>query len=186
MSRLTRVLVFPATTLALSASLAGCGGTSTASPQEWTSALCKALTPLAAHGAALQTSLGSQGAEVATNPSGVRDRFATSLGQLAADFEAGRAAAEKAGAPEVKDGAAIQQEVVTGLERTAKVFADAKAKVTAAPPDAKAVSAAVLAASQSITTGFESFGNAFTKLGASTELSKEGDKNPDCKVLNKG
>ena len=170
--------------LAVVLALTACGGSSGASATEWTSAVCKALTPLVSQSDQLQSSLSGKAAQVAKDPAGVKAEFDKALGTLAATLQDGIDAAKKAGPPDVDNGEQIQKDTLSGLQGAVDTLKAGQAKLKSVEATPEAVGKAFVDIGTEVSNGFEKFGATFDNLDKNKELSKAGDDNPDCKALN--
>ncbi len=167
--------------------LAACGSSSSsASPTDWTSALCGGLSGVISDQSSISGTLKAQGATIGSNPGKFRDVFAMSLGKLAGDFSNARDRIDKVGAPNVKNGDQLQKDVLAALGNGAQIFNDAKGKVAAAKPDKTSVVAAVSDAGAALTKGGSALQDALSKAqkdDVDKKIAQAGNSNPECKKL---
>ncbi len=177
-----------ASLLASSALLvSACGsGSSGATPKDWTSALCGGLSGVVSDQSSISSALKAQGATINTDPARFRDVFATSLGKLAGDFTTARGRLDKVGAPNVNNGDMLQKDVLAALDNGARIFNDAKTKVSSAKPDKTSVIAAVSDAGSALTKGGSTLQDALSKAqkdDVEKKISTAGSNNPECNKL---
>jgi hypothetical protein len=164
-----------ASTLAFAA--AGCGGGSGTSysgtkPDAWAAAVCGALSDWAQGLQAGSTSLSSDLSK-AKDIKTVKARFIVFLRDAEKSAGAMLTKVKAAGAPAVKDGAALQGELEAGLERAQASFTRAIASAEKlATSDPQAFSTGVQALGQTVQKELTATGEDFNKLG-----SKYNDKN---------
>jgi hypothetical protein len=182
-------LLLCASTLALAAS--GCGGGgksfSGAKPDVWAATVCGAVGTwtqgLKASSAQLSSGLSGE-----TDLKVVKARFVSFLETAETSSEAMVTTISAAGAPAVKDGAAIQNDLVTGLEAAQASFTHAVARAKKlSTTDPQAFATGVQALGSDVQKELTDVGTRFNTLGDKyddTSLNKATSEEPACSMIN--
>lgn len=159
--------------------LAGCGGDGV-EPRQWARAVCQALTPWTSQIDTL-TSQTQQQMEQATNPQQTKTTLLDLLGGAERASEAARVKVEKAGVPDVDDGAKLAGEFVSALARARDAYGRARtgmARLDTA--DAKTFYDGVVAVMNQLNTDYGRSGVNTDKL-SSPDLQEAFDAAPECR-----
>jgi hypothetical protein len=179
------VILLCASTLALTA--AGCGGGgksySGTKPSTWAATVCGALGDWAKGLKADSTRLSSD-LSGTTDLQIIKAKFVAFLGDAERSSGTMVTKITAAGAPAVKNGAAMQQQLVSGLEGARASFTRAIARAKKLPTtDRQAFSSGVTALGGDVQKELTATGETFNKLGDKyddTSLNKATSKEPAC------
>lgn len=158
---------------------AGCGGDGV-EPRQWARTVCQALAPWTSQIDSL-TKQTQQEMAKATSPQQTKTTLLDLLGGAERASEAARVKVEKAGVPDVEDGAKLAGEFVSALTRTRDVYGRARTGIAALDTaDAKAFYDGVVAVMDRLNTDYGQSGVNTDKL-SSPDLQAAFNAEPECR-----
>jgi hypothetical protein len=187
------VLVTAALVMAASA----CGGSSSSSSKsdgksgsrpvgEWVATLCSNVSTWKTAVTNSTTRLTSGIDAAATSTDSAKAAVASTLDGSVQATDTLIAALNNNGAPDIANGAEIQQKVVSAFQDGRQVFVEARARADALPADAAGFAQQATQLASSIETGFNSFGTALgqaEKLDSDHKIDQAASKDAACKQL---
>lgn len=187
--RLVRPLAIVLTAASLAVGASSCGGEKSYSgtkPSTWATSVCGALTTwrdsLKSGSQSLNADLGK-----VRDLDAVKARFIVFLRNAERSSKTMSAEVKSAGKPAVKDGAAIQHDLETGLTRARASFDRAIENAQKLPTtNPRAFQSAVAALGRQVQKELRSTGQFFTKLGEKYDtnaLNDAASKEPACKSI---